>query len=295
MNSPGNGRRRPPTVAEIREDGTVLWSWLAGSSRVVVLLVVLSVTFGVAEWITDLAATTNAPVADQRRGRRDHWHAVAWLAWYATVAPPLGWLATTVIHRPASWTAGSAVSQLPFGVRLALALATVEAVAYGLHRAAHRVPWLWRIHEVHHRAVEVRWWTTFRFHPIETVWSMTAPYVVAAALGLGLDVIGATLGFVTVVTLFAHANVWMPDHAWLRIVITPTYHRRHHRPDSDDTNFGLITPLFDVLFGTADFSPRSGPARPTGGKPDQRTSTKPMPNDKALAAPATINPNDQSP
>jgi sterol desaturase/sphingolipid hydroxylase (fatty acid hydroxylase superfamily) len=58
--------------------------------------------------------------------------------------------------------------------------------AYGLHVLTHKVPWLWRIHRVHHADVAVDLSTGFRHHPAELVFVGACHAAVAVALGLSV-------------------------------------------------------------------------------------------------------------
>jgi sterol desaturase/sphingolipid hydroxylase (fatty acid hydroxylase superfamily) len=55
--------------------------------------------------------------------------------------------------------------------------------------------------------------------------------------------------------LFAHANLALPpaiDHRLRAVLVTPDLHRVHHSvdPEESDTNFGVVVPWWDRLFGT---------------------------------------------
>ena len=49
-----------------------------------------------------------------------------------------------------------------------------SVLVYWLHRWEHSVPLLWRVHAVHHGSQEIRWWTSYRFHPIDTALSIAS-------------------------------------------------------------------------------------------------------------------------
>ena len=65
-------------------------------------------------------------------------------------------------------------NQLPLtgsGVFLA-SFALLDLTIYAQHRLLHVLPWLWRVHRVHHADPEVDVSTALRFHPLESVLSM---------------------------------------------------------------------------------------------------------------------------
>ncbi len=135
------------------------------------------------------------------------------------------------------------------------ALLLFEFINYWFHRALHRYPLLWRIHAVHHCDTELDSSTTFRNHPLELL--VIAPFTVPLVYLVGLPAASVVLFqvFKTVVLVFVHSNVEIPESLDRKIrllIATPDYHRVHHAVDKrcTDSNFATILPLFDYLFGT---------------------------------------------
>jgi len=144
---------------------------------------------------------------------------------------------------------------LGFWSSAALALLLFELVNYWFHRLLHKHPLLWRIHAVHHCDTELDSSTTFRNHPLELL--VIAPFTVPLVYFIGLPAASVVLFQVikTVVLVFAHSNVQLPEpvERKLRLFIaTPDYHRVHHAAEQryTDSNFSTVLPLFDYLFGT---------------------------------------------
>jgi sterol desaturase/sphingolipid hydroxylase (fatty acid hydroxylase superfamily) len=151
----------------------------------------------------------------------------------------------------------------PGWLRLALSLLLFDLVLYGLHRAFHGVPWLWRFHWVHHGDPEYDLTTGLRFHPVEAVVTTVATASAVLLLGLSpwtalvLEAIGVVQAFV------AHGNVSMPGGAdrVLRLVyVTPDMHRVHHSTDpvEGNSNFGSVFSFWDRLFGSYVPQPQRG-------------------------------------
>jgi len=65
------------------------------------------------------------------------------------------------------------VSSWPFAAQLALFIVSHDLYIYWFHRAQHRVPLLWRLHEAHHSAREVDWIAGSRSHALEIVINQT--------------------------------------------------------------------------------------------------------------------------
>ena len=131
----------------------------------------------------------------------------------------------------------------------------LDLVSYGWHRANHRVPLLWRLHQVHHSDPTFTVSTGLRFHPGELLLSL--PVRLAAVVLLGAPV-AAVLVFeiaFTVANLVEHGDINVRrdiEHALGRLLVTPALHRRHHTKVDPrrGTNFGTIFSAWDRLFGT---------------------------------------------
>jgi sterol desaturase/sphingolipid hydroxylase (fatty acid hydroxylase superfamily) len=134
--------------------------------------------------------------------------------------------------------------------RLAAAWLVTELLMYGVHRAMHRVPWLWRFHRLHHADAPLAWSTGWIIHPIDA--ALFAACAVGGGLVAGAGVPGAAWFLVgrRVWTLVLHANLAWPASALDRAIATPPFHHRHHREDLAPANFASTLPLLDQLFGT---------------------------------------------
>ena len=127
-----------------------------------------------------------------------------------------------------------------------------ELLGYWTHRMMHRVPWLWRFHEVHHAPTHVTWLEAWRQHPVDFVIHGVIVGLPGALLGASLSEFTAIVLLRKTYTTFLHANVsWRL--AWLETVIaTPAFHRVHHSQDPReyDRNFAGMFPVIDTIFGT---------------------------------------------
>ncbi|WP_234032801.1 sterol desaturase family protein [Aurantiacibacter arachoides] len=167
---------------------------------------------------------------------------------------PLAMAGTAVVAAERGWGLFNAVGA-PGWLALAGSLLALDLALWVQHLATHRVPWLWRLHRVHHvdRAFDVT--TAARFHPVEIVLSMAWKMAVVAALGAPvLAVVVFEAGF-AVFALWTHANLDLPAQAerWVRgLIVTPGMHRIHHstRPGETNSNYGTVLSGWDRLFGT---------------------------------------------
>src|ERR1051326_6035289 len=69
-------------------------------------------------------------------------------------------------------------------LRVAAAILALDLLDYGLHRAAHGIALLWRVHQPHHSDLELDVTTAFRHHPFEAA-------ITSVVIGGG----GGLLGF----------------------------------------------------------------------------------------------------
>lgn len=158
-------------------------------------------------------------------------------------------------------------------VQIVVAVVLLDLLTYVLHRAYHRIPFLWRFHVVHHTDLDLDVSSASRFHTGEVLFSSVAKLGAVAVLGIppvGLVVFEvAMLAFAQ----FQHANIRIPARLepilW-RTFVPPAMHRLHHAPNRRDTdsNFGTILTLWDLLLGT--FNRRAAEEQPSFGIPRMR-------------------------
>lgn len=184
-----------------------------------------------------IAVFTALEAAVPRRRARPAWRAIAAAVGLLAVdAAVTRWLA---LPRPAASVA-----------RVVVAWLCAELASYGVHRAMHAAPVLWRFHRLHHVREPLAWHVAWRSHPIDTAAFALA---IAAASWLVGAPAPAAIGFVIgrrVWTVVLHANIAWPA-SWLdRVVSTPSFHHRHHREDLAAANFASSLPVIDHVFGT---------------------------------------------
>lgn len=137
-------------------------------------------------------------------------------------------------------------------LQLGLMLVIAEFGRYWIHRAAHTVPWLWRLHAVHHSPNRLYFLNAARFHPLEKLIFQipeVAPFIV---LGVNVETIALYFTFNSLHGLFQHSNVSL-KLGFLNYIFSMTeLHRWHHSKKirESDTNFGNNLIIWDLLFGT---------------------------------------------
>lgn len=145
---------------------------------------------------------------------------------------------------------------------LGLDLLLLDFWIYWWHRANHRVPFLWRFHEVHHLDEMLDTTSALRFHFGEVVLSsvVRAGVIYVLALPLASVVVFETL--VLVSALFHHSNLRLPaalERALSWVVVTPSIHWVHHHAMRRDTdsNYATVLSLWDRLFSSRSKTQRS--------------------------------------
>ena len=149
------------------------------------------------------------------------------------------------------------VRHISFGVpatdslaRILLAWFTVELFAYWLHRAMHRVPWLWRFHRMHHAPVPLAWHQSWWIHPVDIAMFATTTAVAIWLVGAPLTAAPWLFVIRRVWGILLHANVAWPATFVDHVIVTPAVHHRHHREDLPPANFAPSFAFFDRLFGS---------------------------------------------
>jgi sterol desaturase/sphingolipid hydroxylase (fatty acid hydroxylase superfamily) len=142
-------------------------------------------------------------------------------------------------------------------------LAILDLAEYWRHRLQHRFNWWWSLHALHHSQRQLSLWADRRNHLLDDV--LGDLWLVLVALLIGVSP-GHFIGIVVVTRLFeslSHTNVRLSfGRIGDRLLVSPAYHRMHHgigighEGHALGCNFAPLFPLWDVLFGTADFSNR---------------------------------------
>ncbi len=142
-----------------------------------------------------------------------------------------------------------------------LSLLYLDFVTYLWHIAFHRLPFLWRLHRVHHsdRMLDVT--SASRFHPGEIFVSILIKIGMITLWGPAWISVVIFEGILLAAAQFNHSNTQVPfDSAIRRIFVTPDMHRIHHSeaPAETNSNYGTIFPFWDRLFTTYKSAPQEG-------------------------------------
>jgi lathosterol oxidase len=155
-------------------------------------------------------------------------------------------------------TVQHAIQTLPVWAQFLLAVFCADLAQALLHRAYHRLPWLWRLHAVHHSSRQMDWLAGSRIHVIEIVLTRSIVLLPLICLGFAPGAINAYVILVGLQAVLAHANLGL-NFGWLEyLLVTPRYHHWHHARQVDylDVNYAIHLPLVDMLMGTFKLPPR---------------------------------------
>ncbi len=158
----------------------------------------------------------------------------------------------------------------PHGVMVAFTLVAFVAedlARYLTHRLAHRVPFLWELHKLHHSAEVMTPFTVYRAHPIEGllmrsgavfavglvagIFRWLFPGQVSGAMILGVDAMGFLWNLLG--ANLRHSHVWLSYGRLLEhVFISPAQHQIHHSDQRrhHHKNLGSTLAVWDWLGGS---------------------------------------------
>jgi sterol desaturase/sphingolipid hydroxylase (fatty acid hydroxylase superfamily) len=182
---------------------------------------------------------------------------------------PLAGVGAAFLAQTKDWGLFNIVS-IPALLAIPAQLLLLDLAIYGQHVMFHAVPWLWRLHRVHHADLEFDVTTGLRFHPGEIAISMLIKLAVVLVLGAAPVAVLIFEVVLNATSMFNHGNVRLPvrlDRMLRHFVVTPDMHRVHHSIDRQETdsNFGFNVPWWDHLFRTYRDQPARGHDRMTIG------------------------------
>ena len=170
-----------------------------------------------------------------------------------------------VLVRPAALSALEWSSGRPFGVihavrmpvvaQFIVAFLLMDLAFYWWHVANHRIPFLWRFHNVHHIDPDLDVSTAFRFHVGEVALSTAFRVVQVSVIGLSAWMFAIYEIVFQANTLFHHSNVRLPirvERVLNLVIVTPRMHGIHHSQVRDETNsnYSVVFSWWDRLHRT---------------------------------------------
>ena len=177
----------------------------------------------------------------------------------------LTFVAAVTLVRPAAQWALQWSATKPFGLvhlmplpgplEFAVSFLLMDLAFYYWHIANHRIPFLWRFHNVHHIDPDLDVSTGFRFHFGEVAMSALFRIVQVSLIGLSGWAFAVYELVFQANTLFHHSNVRLPirlERLLNKMLVTPRMHGIHHSQvqRENNSNYGVVFPWWDRLHRT---------------------------------------------
>jgi sterol desaturase/sphingolipid hydroxylase (fatty acid hydroxylase superfamily) len=157
--------------------------------------------------------------------------------------------AAGVLVRPTALAVLDWASNRPFGIahlvpmpvaaQFVLSFLLMDLTFYWWHVANHRIPFLWRFHNVHHIDPDLDVSTAFRFHFGEVALSAAFRAAQVSVIGLSGWMFVAYEVVFQANTAFHHSNVRLPirlERLLNVVLVTPRMHGIHHSQVRNETN-----------------------------------------------------------
>lgn len=176
---------------------------------------------------------------------------------FATVQVRIeGWIADTGWVPPTLETFFPALRDHPL-LALGVYIVVLDFAEYWRHRFQHSFGWWWALHSVHHAQRQMTFWTDDRNHILDEVIAAIWFGVIAVAIGVPPGQFPVILLVLRLAESLSHANVRLDfGRVGERLIVSPRFHRLHHGILSigqQGKNYAVLLPVWDWIFGTADF------------------------------------------
>jgi sterol desaturase/sphingolipid hydroxylase (fatty acid hydroxylase superfamily) len=163
----------------------------------------------------------------------------------------------------ALWPGVTDIGWVSFGLYLLL----FDFIGYWLHRAQHGFEWWWQLHALHHSQRQMTLWSDNRNHLLDDLIIDATFVLIARLIGVAPGQFVAIVAITQLMESLQHANVRLAFGRFFeRLVVSPRFHRLHHaigighetsgKGTLGGHNFGVLFPVWDQLFGTANFEDR---------------------------------------
>ena len=152
---------------------------------------------------------------------------------------------------------------LPHALGVFSSFILLDFIIYLQHLLLHHVPFLWRLHRMHHTDLDLDVTTGNRFHPLEIILSMLVKMAAVAVLGAPAEGVLIFEMVLNACAMFSHGNIKLSaplDRRLRRVMVTPDMHCVHHSVIAAETNsnFGFNLPWWDHICGTYRPQPKKG-------------------------------------
>lgn len=140
--------------------------------------------------------------------------------------------------------------QLNWPLKFIVSILALDYTLYFWHKLNHKLPFLWRFHNVHHIDLDLDVSTASRFHFGELINSTFFRILQIFIFGIDLPSLILFEISVTAFAQFHHSNVCLPiglERILNLIIVTPRMHGIHHSiiKDETDSSYGTIFTIWD--------------------------------------------------
>lgn len=174
------------------------------------------------------------------------------------------------LHGYAGWQLDQAVAPWWPGVTDAalfgfvLYLLVFDLADYWVHRGQHGLNAWWALHALHHSQRQMTMWSDNRNHLLDDLLRDSLLVLLGHAIGVAPGQFVAIVALTQLLESLQHANLRLDfGPIGRRLLVSPRYHRVHHAigvgheshgPGSlGGCNFAVLFPVWDIVFGTADY------------------------------------------
>jgi len=195
---------------------------------------------------------------------------LGFILFFAASARIEGWIADSGFVPPTLETFLPWLREWPL-VALCFYIIVLDFAEYWRHRFQHSVGWWWALHSIHHAQTQMTFWTDDRNHVLDDVIAALWFGVIAVLIGVPPGQFPVILLVLRLAESLSHANVRLDfGRVGERLLVSPRFHRLHHgvlSVSNSGKNYGVLLPVWDWVFGTADFERHNYPRTGDPGAP----------------------------
>lgn len=150
----------------------------------------------------------------------------------------------------------------PLWVEIPVAILVLSLSSYTFHRVSHHVPWLWKLHGVHHATEKVNVANNSVNQFLDVALHGIASQLPLFLLGLSQPAVFAASIFKAAQGYGVHANIDVRLGRLGYLLAVPEQHRLHHSVNLRECgHYGADLPIWDLLFGSFTWAPHRAPER----------------------------------
>ncbi len=134
--------------------------------------------------------------------------------------------------------------QFPEVLNYIISFLLMDLAFYYWHFLNHKIPFLWRFHNVHHFDPDMDVSTAFRFHFVEIGFSTVFRIVQISLIGINPVAFLIYETAFTANTILQHSNIKFPiefERILNKLIVTPRMHGIHHSNYKEETNSNYST------------------------------------------------------